>query len=310
MELVETEQGWLTTPDGHKLYTKTWKPSGTVKARLVFLHGFSDHCNWYEDLFPALVRQGIKVYSFDQRGWGRSVHKPDQKGSTGPNEQVMQDITTFIKSLAENESDIPLFLMGHSMGGGEAMIYAATGPRDVVSRIRGFLLESPLIGLAPASKPWKATVVLGKLASKISPHSTMLRKLDPSTMSRDPEVCKAWVDDLLNHDTATLEALAAIQQRTTDLGEGRVVVKDGLGEGGKTRLWVGHGTVDGACDFDVCRKWFEKLDIEDKEFRVYEGWYHKLHSEPGEDKAQFAKDVSTWIVDRCGPLTDAPRPKL
>lgn len=39
MDSVETEEGWLTTPDGHKLYTKTWKPEGPLKARVVFLHG-------------------------------------------------------------------------------------------------------------------------------------------------------------------------------------------------------------------------------------------------------------------------------
>ena len=310
MESINTEEGWLTTSDGLKLYTKTWKPNDSVKARLVFLHGFSDHCNWYPELFPALAQQGIKVYSFDQRGWGRSVHEPKHRGNTGPNEQVMQDITTFIKSLPESESDIPLFLMGHSMGGGETMIYAATGPSEVVGRIRGFLLESPLIGLTSALKPWKTTLVLGRLASKISPHSTMLRKLDPSSMSRDPAVCKAWLDDPLNHDTATLEGLNAIQGRTTDLEEGRVVVKDGLGEGGKTRLWVGHGTADTACDFGVCKKWFDSLDVQDKEFRTYDGWYHKLHSEPGEDQVTFASDVARWVLDRCTIRPETPKSKL
>ena len=310
MDTVETEEGWLTTPDGYKLYTKTWKPSDALKARLVFLHGFSDHCNWYPELFPALAHHGIKVYSFDQRGWGRSVHESKQRGSTGPNEQVMMDITTFIKSLPESEREVPMFLMGHSNGGGMAMYYAATGPRDVVGSIRGFLLESPLIAMPPSARPWKSTVVLGKLASKILPHQPLLRKLDPNTMSRDPEVCKAWSDDPLNHDTATLEALAAILDRTGALNEGRAVVKEGLGEGGKTRLWIGHGTVDGACDFEACRKWYKDLNLDDKEFRAYEGWYHKLHSEPGEDKVTFASDVANWVLDRYGPLSDAPKSKL
>lgn len=310
MDAIETEEGWLTTPDGHRLYTKTWKPNDLPKARLVFLHGFSDHCNWYPVLFPALAQQGIKLYSFDQRGWGRSVHEPKQRGLTGPNEQVMADITTFIKSLPESELDIPLFLMGHSMGGGETLYYAATGPRDVVSKIRGFLLESPLIAMPPSAQPWKSTVVLGKLAGKLFPHQTLLRKLDPSMMSRDPEVCRAWSDDPLCHDLATLETLADILARSTDLEEGHVAVEEGLGEDEKTRLWVGHGTKDGTCSYDACRKWYEGLKVDDKEFRVYEGWYHKLHSEPGNDKLIFANDVAKWVLDRCGSLSEAPKSKL
>lgn len=195
------------------------------------------------------------------------------------------------------------------MGGGEAMVYAAQGPSDVVGEIRGFLLESPLIALADGLKPWKATVILGNLASKIVPRATMVRKLDPSSMCRDPAVCQKWLEDPLNHDTATLETLAAITQRSTDLEEGKIVVKEGLGEGGKTRVWIGHGTVDGACSFDAAQKFYESLILEDKEFRIYDGWYHKLHSEPGNDQVIFANDVAKWVLDRCGPL-DIPKSKL
>ena len=310
MDSIEIEEGWLATPDGIKLYTKTWKPNDTPKARLVFLHGFSDHCNWYPVLFSTLAQKGVKVYSFDQRGWGRSVHEPKQKGLTGPNEQIMADITTFIKSLPAAEQEIPLFLMGHSMGGGETAVYSATGPRDVVGQIRGFLLESPLIALVPSAKPWKATLVVGKMASRLFPHVQQVRQLDPSTMSRDPQICQEWVEDPLNHDTATLECLAAMMERTAGLEEGRVVVKEGLGEGGKTRLWVGHGTKDGACDYDACRKWFESLSLKDKEFHAYDGWYHKLHSEPNGDDRIFANDVATFIVDRCGPISESTKSKL
>ena len=305
MESTYTEENWLQTPDGHKLYTKTWKPNTSLKARLVFLHGFSDHCNWYSVLFSTLAQQGIKIYSFDQRGWGRSVHEPRQKGSTGQNSQVMQDITTFINSLPQEDQEIPLFLMGHSMGGGEVLYYASTGPKEVVSRIRGFLLESPLIAMPAAAAPWKGTVAMGKLAAKVMPQRPLVRKLDPSSISRDPEVCKAWVDDELNHDTATLESLASMLARSGDLDEGRVVLQEGLGDGGKTRVWIGHGTADLLCSYDAARGWYDRIGVEDKEFRSYEGWKHKLHSEPGEDKFTFANDAAKWILDRSGPLAES-----
>lgn len=204
-------------------------------------------------------------------GWGRSVHETKQRGLTGPNDQVMADITTFIKSLP-NDEDAPLFLMGHSMGGGETLVYASTGPSDVVKKIRGFLLESPLIGLGPGASPSWATVVIGRLAAKVMPHMTMLRKLDPKCISRDPAVCQAWVDDELNHDTATLEMLAGTMDRTGDLDEGRIVLKEGLGEGGKTRVWLAHGTADEACNYDASRRWFDRVQVEDKEFKTYDGW--------------------------------------
>lgn len=328
---VDTLDGWLTTPDGVQLYTKTWKPA-EVKARLVFLHGFSDHCNFYPALFTTLAENGIKVYSLDQStlllyhmvcsppthsantppagGWGRSVRLPKQKGQTGSNEQVMTDITTFIQSLPSDET-APLFLMGHSMGGGETLVYASTGPKHVVSRIRGFLLESPLIGLGKDATPFKITVALGRLAARIAPTMTMVQKLDASKLCRDPAVCKAWVDDDLCHDTASLAGLAGLLDRTGNLNEGRIVLAEGIGEGGKTRVWIGHGSADQICDFDASRRWFDRIQVEDKEFQAYDGWYHKLHSEPNGDGERFAGDVVRWILNRSGPLeTVRPKPKL
>jgi acylglycerol lipase len=75
-----------------------------------------------------------------RRGWGRSVTKPAERGDTGPTSQVLDDITSFIKTLIP--SPVPLFMMGHSMGGGETLCYAAQGPEEVRKHIRGFLLES------------------------------------------------------------------------------------------------------------------------------------------------------------------------
>ncbi|KXT19057.1 hypothetical protein AC579_8758 [Pseudocercospora musae] len=293
---INTTEATLSTSDGASLYTKTWHPSTPILARLVFLHGFSDHCNFYGILFPTLASSGIKVYSYDQRGWGRSVTKPSQKGLTGPTSRIMSDMTEFIQSLpsTSEEAATPLFLMGHSMGGGEILYYAATGPQHIKSQIRGYLAEAPYIRLHPTSMPWKPTVLAGKLLGKILPHAQMVQKLSAEKLCRDPEVCKEWDEDPLCHDTGTLEGLAAMIDRAAELEEGKVRIRDK-----ETSVWVGYGSGDQVLDWEACQKWFErKLEVEDKEFRIYDGWYHKLHAEPGEDKFLFAKDVSEWILAR------------
>jgi len=69
-------------------------------------------------------------------------------------------------------------------------------------------------------------------------------------------------------------------------------------------LGVGHGTADQICEYQACRNWYDSTEVKDKEMRVYEGWYHKLHAEPGDDKVRFAGDVSKWILERCDPITE------
>ncbi|EAQ86510.1 hypothetical protein CHGG_07763 [Chaetomium globosum CBS 148.51] len=80
---------------GDSLYTKSWVPEGPIKAKLIFIHGFSDHLGRYGAFFSALAARGIAVHGLDQRGWGRSVKKPADMGLTGPTTQVLADMAAF-----------------------------------------------------------------------------------------------------------------------------------------------------------------------------------------------------------------------
>ncbi|KIW02582.1 hypothetical protein, variant [Verruconis gallopava] len=300
---IATEEGWHTTSDGHKLYTKKWLTPEAPKAILVFIHGFSDHCNAYGILFPRFAARGIEVHSFDQRGWGRSVHKASEKGLTGPTSQVLDDITSFIKPLLPPKPDVPLFVMGHSMGGAEVLTYMAQGPESVKKYVRGWLLESPFVAFNPASKPSPIVVVLGRLAGKLFPHMQMVQKLDPALLCRDVQVQKDFVADKLCHDTGTLEGLAAMLDRAAGLDGGHIKIPKDAGEDGTTRVWLSHGTKDGVCDFHGSERLYKRWDyIMDKELVELDGWLHKLHAEPSPDKEEYAKRAADWILNRAGSL--------
>ncbi|KAI9823912.1 MAG: hypothetical protein M1832_002230 [Thelocarpon impressellum] len=294
-----TEEGWHSVEDGTRLYTKTWTPEGKIKAKLVFLHGFS---NAYAILFPHLASRGVQVFSYDQRGWGRSVTTPNTRGLTGPTSLILSDLTSFLTPHlppTPSPGSPPVFLMGHSMGGGIALTYLAQGPPALTSRLAGVLTESPFLAFAPDAQASKLKILLGKLAGRILPHHQLVQKLDATKMSRDPEVCQAFVDDPLCHDTGTLEGIAAMLERADDLvGNARPVPAG-------ARIWTGHGTADKVTNCTASRKWTEALPVADKEFRAYEGWFHKLHAEPGEDKVTFANDVADWILARA-QATEGP----
>lgn len=254
----------------------------------------------------------------DSRGWGRSVTKPSEKGLTGPTATVMADITSILSTVIPTRPvpSAPVFLYGHSMGGQEVLMYAATGPANMRQHIRGYLLEAPFIAIHPKSRPNAFTIMAGRLAGRILPRYHMYNPLDPKLLSRDPEVGKAVADDPLCHDTGTLEGLAAMLDRAADLENGKVKIGNDAGEGGKTRIWISHGTEDMVCDFHATKKVYESLDpsIEDKEFKVYEGWYHmrEFHSIalPGiarpntdnMDSAQGQARRQSDICKRCGQL--------
>lgn len=166
--------------------------------------------------------------------------------------------------------------MGHSMGGAEVLCYIAEGPKDVTSHIRGYLLEAPFLAFHADTKPSPLTVFFGRLAGRLLPNRQMVFPLDEKLLSRDPQVQRDFVEDKLCHDTGTLEGLAGNLDRAADIDSGKIVVPEGRGEGGKTRVWLSHGTTDGVCDYHATERLNGRMgDVKDKELKLYEGWYHK-----------------------------------
>ncbi|KAI9668691.1 MAG: hypothetical protein M1829_005304 [Trizodia sp. TS-e1964] len=252
--------------------------------------------NAYSYLFPSLASKGIEVYGFDQRGWGRSVTSPSSRGLTGPTSTVISDISEVLEHIInEKPNGAPLFMMGHSMGGAEVLTYAAKGPASLRKQLRGYLAEAPFLALHPSGQPSKLLVSVGRLAAKVLPHMQTEQKLDANIVSRDPEVAKAFAEDKLCHDIGTLEGIAGMLDRGEQLLNGSIKVLEDVG---KVSLWVGHGTGDLITSHEASKMWVDVLDIKDKTIVLYEGFYHKLHAEPGEDKVLFADDIAEWILKR------------
>ena len=190
--------------------------------------------------------------------------------------------------------------MGHSMGGAQALHYLLT-PQPTRPLISGLLLESPFIALHPSSQPLTLTVLLGKLAARIAPTRQLLQKLNPAHVSRSVAVQKDWSNDPLCHDTGTLQGLAGMLQRGSDL----VSLSTNPNTSNLTTklscpVWLAHGTADKVTSYNASRELFDVLDVEngDKMFKSYEGGYHKLHAEPEGMGEEFARDVGGWILER------------
>ncbi|KAG0646796.1 monoglyceride lipase [Hyphodiscus hymeniophilus] len=277
------------------LYTKSWLPEGNPKATLIFIHGFNDHIDRYYILFPYLTSRGIAVHGFDQRGWGRSVKNPSQRGLTGPTSLVISDIASFIKS--HLPSEVPLFVAGHSMGGGEILTLASDPKyKELMGSVRGWIMESPFIGFPKGFEPNFLTVFFGRLAGRVLPHRLLASALPAENVTRDPEVVASIYEDKLLHGMGTLEGLAGLLDRTANLNEGKVKLNDKV-----ISLWLGHGTADKGTSYEASKKWFDQQStVEDKTFKTYEGWYHQLHADLPDNREVFAKDVADWILARCG----------
>ena len=250
------------------------QPSDSPTATIVFIHGFSDHAERYAKFFPLLSNSGLAIHAFDQRGWGKSVKDSSERGLTGKTPQVMSDITTILQS--HLPSPVPIFLMGHSMGGQETLYYASRGPADIKKQLSGFIALAPYIRLHPASQPSRLKVRAGRVASMLLPKFQLLNELDKNKLSHDEAENQSWADDPLCHDMGTLEGLADMLDRAHDLDVGNVVLEDYEG----LRIMAVHGTADEVTSAEATRRVFERMKVKDKEFKPYEGCFHNRESLP------------------------------
>ncbi|KAJ6103630.1 hypothetical protein N7486_003852 [Penicillium sp. IBT 16267x] len=311
----KTTERWFTLRDGLRLYEKTWErsqPDSPPRAHIVLLHGFSDRADLY-DVWCSIFTSSyhIQVTAFDRRGWGKSVHHPSQRGLTGPNAQILADLDEYLQHIASIDTaegtKCPVFLMGHSMGGQEALYYmlqTSHSLRDRIKSIAGLILEAPYIALAEGNEPNPWTVFFGQFLAMFFPWMPMNNKPSPTLVTRDPEVGRAWAADVLCHGTGTLGGLRDMlvrEARLTSLADLSKPVPKSLATTLPCPVLWTHGTDDKVCSYAVSKKLFNRLDacdsnVESKIFKSYEGCYHQLHTEPGGMKEQYAQDVGDWVL--------------
>lgn len=104
--------------DGTKLPLKTWLPQVPLKAIFIALHGYNDYSNFIQDAAAYFIDHGVGVYAYDQRGFGRTAHR----GKWFGHENMCGDLKTIITLVKERHPDVPLYLLGDSMGGAVIMV--------------------------------------------------------------------------------------------------------------------------------------------------------------------------------------------
>ncbi len=153
------------TPDGIDLPLKRWLPwDQPAKGAILALHGFNDYSNAFAASGHALARRGYIVYAFDQRGFGGAP----QRGIWAGAAPMAEDANLALRLMKAEHPDLPLYLLGESMGGAIALV-AATG--DDPPPLAGLIL------VAPAIWGWETQSETNKnlldFAYRVMPHVTV-----------------------------------------------------------------------------------------------------------------------------------------
>ncbi len=136
---VLVSESTFESADGWVHFERSWRPKADVRGVLVVVHGLKDHSARYADFAVGLAKQGFSVRSYDHRGHGRSDGKSQRVDDFA---DYMTDLGSFVRRGKEAEAaGVPVFVLGHSMGGAIATGYVL----DHQSEVAGLLLSAPAL---------------------------------------------------------------------------------------------------------------------------------------------------------------------
>ena len=202
--LSESRLSSFITRDGRHLAVQDWRPGRNmpVRALVLIVHGLGEHAGRYERLASTLNGWGYAVRSFDLHGHGESG---GVRGSLPSDDCLLEDLAEILdESRAHMAPDLPLVLLGHSLGGLLAARLVALQLRPVDALV----LSSPALdpGLNPLQK-----LLLAVLPGLV-PELRLGNGLQPRYLSHDPQVVAAYRADRLVHDRISARLARFIAQ--------------------------------------------------------------------------------------------------
>ncbi len=220
------------------------------------------------------MQLGVSVHAFDLRGHGRS---PGRRALTDV-EQCVDDHLAARARLAEQP--LPVFLLGHSLGG---IVTATSVVRDA-SNVAGVILSSPAL-LVSANA---LTRLFARLVSAAAP-ALPVKFLPPAGLSRIPEQVQAFVADPLIHHGGMPARLAASILFTS---------RDNWAH---YAAWpvpalAFHGTTDSFTELEGSRRFVDAISSADRTLHVVDGGYHELLNDLGAEET--LRVVLTWLERR------------
>ena len=279
--LTAHEQGRRAIDAGRSAYWQAWLPQGPVRAVVVVVHGIHEHSARYEYVGTRLAAAGFAVYAADHRGHGRS---DGRRANIERMTLIQQDLRSFVH-FASSRHPGPLFMVGHSLGGLIALMYATEG-ETTEGTLDGLVLSGPAVTpMAGSALAKRLAPVLSALVPDLGAAS-----LDAEhKISRDPDVVRAYRDDPLVYRgkikaRTGAEVLAAMQGLSARLP--RLSVP----------LLILHGNDDQICPPAGSVMVHEAVSSADKTLRRYPGLYHEVFNEP--EREQILTDLISWLNDR------------
>lgn len=278
------------------------------KAVMVISHGMVEHYDRYIDFMEYLAQHGFKVYMHDHIGHKHSVDSDDQLGYFAPENgyiHALGDLLTVVNMAKEENPDMKVFLLGHSMGSFFARAFASAhgelldgllisgtgGPNKAAGGAIKLIKAMKLVKGDRHRSHFMQNMAFGKYLEKIENPDT------PSDwITRDREIVQQYVNDKYCQFVFTLNGFEALMEiialsSSDDTFEN---TPDDL------PVFIFSGSMDPVGNYGMgimqVFESYKNAGCTDVDVKIYDGGRHEMLNEI--NRAEVYADVLNWLVSK------------
>ena len=258
--------------NGQVLRGMIQSPGENMKAVIIFVHGIGEHIHRYDNWAALFNKEGIGFTGVDLPGHGSS---DGTRGDVISFALIDEMIDIMIKSCNQTFPGCPVYIYGHSLGGGIVLDYLLRKN----PKVKGAIVTSPFLRLA--FEPSKIKLFLVSVMKKLIPGLIQPSGLNINHISHDKIVVERYKTDPLVHDKVSVRlfdgALTAAKYSLTHASDLKIPVL------------ILHGSDDMITSPEGSREFAGKTNM--VKLKIWDGGYHELHNEP------FKDEVFKYIID-------------
>ena len=287
--------------DGTKIVAYRWEPEDDrgPLAAVQLTHGMGEHAQRYDHVARALNEDRFVVYAQDHRGHGASAD-PDAYGDLGEGgwNALVDDIGLLSAKIRADHPDLPLILLGHSMGSYAVQQYLLDHSADVDGAV---LTGTAAIDLLEPSLDLDQPLDLTVFNAPFQPART-----DYDWLSRDEAVVDAYIADPgsgFGIDVESAKAMFVGARRLADPAQVAAMRSD-------LPVYIAVGEADpvngGLALLTPLTDRYQAAGLTDVTVRTYPGARHEILNETNRD--EVIAELNSWL-DRVVTSSDLGGPE-
>lgn len=251
-----------------------WEAEGEAKAVVVIVHGAMEHHRRYGWLIEMWRLSGFHVIMGDLPGQGMTTRS--RRGHIDSFDEYIFEVKDWIQ--AAYQFDLPVFLIGHSLGG----LISIRLLQEERMKVAGIVLSSPCLGILKT--PSKLLNLLSYGLNIIAPNLRLNSGLTIDMATRNEEVREADMNDTLYITKVSVRWYRELVHATKLAFEQINKIQD-------VPILVMQGGDDKVVNKHTVRNWFNIVPLSEKRFKEWPECYHEIFNEPEREAVfEYAQD--------------------